>query len=621
MNFPRSLHLFLSLLVIGLLCLTPHAQGYDEPVFSAAPFDDDGVFLSPADQQTLLEALASIACNFRSNASIDSDLVEKSLAIALTIAPFHRNARQAHEALADGNIPETTTFFDSRSAVSEALWGIASGMIAPPVEPEELKLAPLLMEISLLTHPEPTIERILTYEKTSRGRSNSWAGFVSLQPDVYRSNERLANLKREAKGLKSGEPSFFAVKPEPDSTTMPEVAKPATPVPKITASAISEDVREIAGSFPTTEGYLAGTFTIHVRAPAGPAELNRFPFLTERPVEKYPILPLLMPQDNAVDLMGINFPMQKTMSYGISWQQGAIGEASFGPATPLPEEREDRKIRSALQVILTLKSITDAKSLNPEIGILGAFERASESVRPVEDPAALLKSAESLEMPYLLVPSNALAPLVETLSSTEELELLFFSDLIAYTTLDEAYQFITLPEITQAMTEASQIFAEIETVSVRMPLPELARNAKVQERLESILALVPNHFSARAMLEFGRGESTGTSGTPNAISQIDELISPYFALQNERSADLNILRNALDETDLELTRIRTTLEDGMRSYHTKATEVLEAAEIYLGLTNKTTSIAEQRLRELHELLGEMNREREGLGLTPFSAKN
>lgn len=597
------------------------AQGYDEPAFSKAPFDADGIFLSQAERQIALEAMASIACNFQGSHHVDSDLIEKSLAIALSLAPFHKHARQAHEALVDGRAPETTTFFDSRSAISEALWRLASDMTSPPAEPEELKLAPLLMEISLLTHPEPTTERLLFYKTFSGGKRNPWAGFVSLQPDLYDSNKRLENLKREAKNVKRNAPALSGAASEPDSATMPETETPANPKPDIKLSKIREEIRNLTGVFPNADYFPAGTFTLHVRAPTGPVENSRFPFLTERTVKNYPILPLLPAPDNSPTLIGINFPMEKALSYGATWQQGAIGEVSFKPILPLLEEERASKVRSALQVTLSLKSITNATPFNPSIGVLGAYELASESVRPVEDPAALLRAAKSLDLPYLLIPANALTPLLETLSSSEELELLFFSELLSYNTLDEAYRVITLPEISPAMHEASLIFAEIEAVSVRMPLPELARNIKVQERLESILKLVPHHFSALAMHKFGQSPSPGTSEALSDIERIDELILPYLALRDEQSTDENALRNALDNTDIELARIRADLQDETRGYHTMAADLLEAAEIYLGLTNTTSAIAEQRLREFLVIADDLNREREQLGLPALSAED
>lgn len=597
--------------------LPGNAFAYDVPVFHDAPFDRDGIFLEDGDRQSLLEALASIACNFPGSSSVDEDLIEKALGLALTIDPFHGNSRRAHEKLAAGDTPEATQFFDSRSAVAEALWGVAIQLVAPPVEPEAKRLAPLLMEISLLIHPAPTTERIVLLDQWSGGKDDLWKGFVSLQKDVFASNERLQYLKREARTARKEVPS---ISPAKKAASMPKSdpeteAPPARPTGMTAETApIDEEQRSLSGVFSNPTGSATGTFTLRVRAPAAPEEAERFPFLTETTAKNYPYLPVFPAGDVDLPMIGERLIGDKVEAYGITWPQGAVGEAGFESSLPLPDDENVGGIPVSLPLILSLKSISESRDLNPSIGVIGSYDQESSSFLSISDPVELIVESRSLGKAYVLIQSDTLPALLENLLESENLEPLFFSELLSFETLEEAYDWVTLSGIPAAMTEASGIFAEIQSVSARMPLPDLARNVKVQERLERILELVPGHYSARAMLEFGRSPVSDRAHLKTAIAGIDVVIDPYFALRNEFGADTINLRNEVDAADQELSRLRTEVPVEARNYHSLAEDMIDAAGIYLGVSNKTTSIAEQRLRELKALLDQLDSEREVLGL-------
>ncbi len=614
MNFQRLLHRLQLLVVLATTAFIEDVAAYDVPAFHAAPFDRDGIFLEDGDRQSLLEALASVAANFPGSSSVDEDLVEKALAIALTIDPFHGNSRQAHEKLSAGDTPPGTPYFDSRSAAAEALWAAAIQLLTPPVEPEAKKLAPLLMEISLLIHPAPTIARILQFDQLADEKENAWKGFVSLQENIYVSNERLQLLRREAKNARREEMVTTEIA-EPNPKPAPKPRVPAAMLP--VAGTIREDQRQISGVFPAPAGPYVGTFSLEVRAPLSTEEAASFPFLHELKVEKYPVLPILVTGEADLPFIGVRFDTDRNEAYGITWQQGAIGLAGFEVIGNLPEDPDRGEgVPVSLPLILSLKSISESRPLNPSIGLIGAYQRRELTQLPILNPVEVITLGAQLDKPYLLIPSDTLPTLLETLSSDENLGPLFLSDLLSYETMEQAYEVLTLTDLPTPLVEASKIFAEIKSVSARMPLPELARNDKVQERLEAILELVPNHYSAKAMLEFGRKPASNTAILNPTIVAIDAVIDPYFTLRKEFRADMNMLRNQVAAADQELSRLRPEIPAEARNYHTHAVDMIDAAAIYLEFSNKTTSIAEQRLRELNALLDQLDSERERLGLAP-----
>ncbi|MEM6915839.1 MAG: hypothetical protein AAF491_04660 [Verrucomicrobiota bacterium] len=610
-----SFELFFSSLcaAVVLISLAPSVSAYDVPSFEKAPFDRDGIFLEDGERQSLLEALAAISSNFKGTSSIDEDVVEKALAVALAIDPFHGNSRKAHEALAMGEQPSPTSFYDSRSAAAEALWGIASNLSSPPVEPEAGRLAPLVMEIALLVHPSTESERILKFASLSEGIDEAWAGFVDLQPGRHDSNLRARGFRREAKDMSKGakaanKPSrIFMVepglKPPPPSKEKNKPTPP--PPPQIEAPPVVGEERSIAGVFPTGDQYAAGRFSFQVRAPRDSEEAGRFPFLLERLVEAYPFLPIVGAKEAAIPLVFGQIPTEKAKELGILWQQGALGELEFVPSDGAVSPPSD-SVRSSLALVLCLQSISQSRPLNPNFGVVGTYNRSAHLIEGVSEPADSIEAGEDLGIRYLLLPEQSSSRLISSLIRSEDLKLLFHSELLSVDSLEAAFDILTLAEIPEAFETAGEIFAEIEMVSTRMDLPDLARNEKVQERLEEILTLVPNHLSARAMLEFGRAPVDEEAPIREAIRAIDDVIEPYFSLRRELRADDAALLAQMEVADETLFLLRTTIPAEARDYHDLATDMLESAEAYLNFSNKETSLAQQRLEQTQSLLDELN---------------
>jgi len=132
-----------------------------------------------------------------------------------------------------------------------------------------------------------------------------------------------------------------------------------------------------------------------------------------------------------------------------------------------------------------------------------------------------------------------------------------------------------------------------------MPLTELARNAKVMERLKTILAGMPEHLSARAMLEFGQRPESPELRQSLSANRINELVMPLFGLDLP-GANLPAFAEQIDTARLELSRLRATTPSETRDFLASGEDFLAAAELYLDLTNKDSSIALQRLREASE---------------------
>jgi len=608
----------LSWLAMSALSLSPLAvSAYDAPDFSSDVFSPDGIFL-PDDQKTsLLEALAAIASNFPENNRVDDDLREKALALSLRLDPLHYESRIAHRELLKGQKPKPTPYFDSLSAVSETLWTIANRLSAPPLEPEQQRLAPFLMELSLVTHPEPPDVRLKAFIVASEGKALPWNRFTTLQPSENRSTTRALFLRQEAITLqneKKPEKRSDSEKPAPmkpvnDSPADPPVRPSTRPVPMEPISVSVASIR-LVEAIEDSE-LMAGTISLTIRSPANGLERN---WLAEQ-TGGASAIPLL-PSEEGLPLEELAVPSALVTARAWTWPARALGEVSFTPNTRPPGPRRIISARGLLPSVILIESALKKAPINEEMIIAGGLDSATLAPLLPGGILATTEVAASMGRKYLLVPAAAMEELMAYLTKSGKLGILFTTELVSYADVAALITRATSPT-DAALAGASVVFREIEAVSGpgRMTLAELARNAKVQERLQSILTTCPDHLSARAMLEFGRRPETPEMRASQFAGRIEVIVEPFLNI-DDPDEDLSELKGKLEPTKLELSRLRSSVPPEAREFLTAAEDLIEAAELYLNLSNKDTAIAEQRLREANDAINLLDSQRSALGLAP-----
>jgi hypothetical protein len=603
------------------------ARAYDPPEIGPGLFSADGVFLNQEDRSSLLEALAAIGSNFSGNARVDDDLREKSLALALRLDPLHVHSRVAHRELAKGATPPPTDFFDTLASVSETLWTIGNRLAGPPLDPEERRLARYLLELSLLTRPEPPADRLETFAAVCDGQAPEWGTAVRLQHDTNRSTERAFVLFREsgerlrekrretAVAMRADPPGGAATSVAPAAGPGKPPARPPRPAdrPQIEPVTVSlATVRQVVG---VEASPVAGSVSLTLRGPANSVERER---LQESAASS--TLPLI---PSAEDLILNAFSLPTTALPGRSWTAGAVGEVRFTPAVEPPGPGRRLRADALLPAFVLAESVLSKNPVNADFVLLGEVSPDTLQIEMPGDALSSFAAAAALGRPYVLVPAKVGESLVAFLQKSNQLELLFQTELIAYTDAIDVRSRLTTPT-DPALISASAIFKEIREVSLRpdpatrVALPDLAKIPSAQGKLRDILAGFPAHLSAWAMLEYGTRPVTSEILLSQFAAKIDQIVAPFLIFENLEE-DFNGLDGIFDQSGAQFLKLRVETPLEARSLLGSAEDLVEAAERYLELTNKTSSIAEQRLREVQAALAAFKTERSRLGLESASS--
>ncbi|MDH4408772.1 MAG: hypothetical protein QE273_04065 [Verrucomicrobiales bacterium] len=602
------------------------ARAYDPPEIGPGLFSADGVFLNQEDRSSLLEALAAIGSNFSGNAGVDDDLREKSLALALRLDPLHGHSRVAHRELAKGATPPPTDFFDTLASVSETLWTIGNRLAGPPLDPEERRLARYLLELSLLTHPEPPADRLETFAAVCDRQAPEWETAVRLQRDTNRSTERALVLFREsgerirekrretAVAMRADPPGGAATSVAPAAGTGKPPARPPRPADRPQIEPVTVSLATVRQGVGVEASPVAGSVSLTLRGPANNLERER---LQESAASS--TLPLI---PSAEDLILNAFSLPTTALPGRSWTAGAVGEVRFTPAVEPPGPRRLLRADALLPAFVLAESVLSKNPVNADFVLLGEVSPATLQIEMPGDALSSFAAAAALGRPYVLVPAKVGESLVAYLQKSNQLELLFHTELVAYTDAIDVRSRLTTPT-DPALISASAIFKEIREVSLRpdpatrVALPDLAKIPSAQGKLRDILAGFPAHLSAWAMLEYGTRPVTSEILLSQFAAKIDQIVAPFLIFENLEE-DFNGLDGIFDQIDAQFLKLRVETPLEARSLLGSAEDLVEAAERYLELTNKTSSIAEQRLREVQAALAAFKTERSRLGLESAS---
>ncbi len=473
------------------------ALAYDAPDFEYEIFSADGLFLEKNDRDTLLQALASLASNFPGENTVDSDLREKALALALRIDPLHQLSRHAHDSLLKGKPPASTGFFKESTTISDRLWDIAEKMLSGKPEPEAAKLAPYLMDISLSLSPTPPPDRLNKFARLRKFELLPWDQFVSLQPNTNSSSGKIgilfSLLKMEGASSSAGRQNK---KPRPKGSNTPAAKnKPEKNILQLDSASMP--------ALGFSEGsVIAGTLRLNMRK-IGREESKR---LNKRPnggPNAVNPIHLGSPSSDQIRIAGFAQIARLTRFRYKDWPANSLALFSFTKEgdSPVPDS-----LNFSLSGILLMHSVYSGKPIDQSLVFAGRFAPTPDKSQPkkilLETSPEIFKSAKLLKTSFLVLPESAYRKFLEKAAKSGKLGNLFSPQLLSFTDLDDAIK-LAMDEPEELRVKAKAAFEEIEAVTSQMSLEDLARNKAVRVRLQKIVADYPRHLSARMMLDFG----------------------------------------------------------------------------------------------------------------------
>ncbi len=527
-----------SLLLASLALTASVALAYDSPNLDLPLFDRDALQLTANDRDTIVEALNAIGGNFPDSERIDDDLREKSLLVALNLDPLNVNARGTHRSLVRGRPTLSSSYFTSSvSEVAEQLWSSADKLAGKKMEAEANRLSLYLRELSLVLHPSPPVERVRAYAKMADGQPQNWKKHLELQPGVHPSGNRLKRLIDEA-----SEKQASAPKPPTPPAAPKRPATAPDPAQELKARAMA-DAGKGKAKGPGAKGkggrlaermeipdaapiklreieipYIARTRGLaRERAHAGVASLSiRDADLEQdmelfRPREGVALMRALQMKiveaEDSMNLQGTRAAEKLVRDFFPVWPGGLVAEASFTSKFPLRSPPKLTEVDNLVPTTLLLASAF--KGEKPHSGIMYSGYVEYQDGQPEfsfgEGLAAALEQLGYIEdIDYLVMPESAYQEVLAIATETGELDYLFSPQMISYSSWEQLQE-LAFGDVSPR-DQAAAALKEIYAVQGQMTLPELAKNAKVQERLIKLLQSYPQHLSARVMLEHGGGK-------------------------------------------------------------------------------------------------------------------
>lgn len=622
---------------------------YDPPKFEVDYLDTDLLLLDESEVDTLVNLLVKLAVNFPESSQVDSDLQEKALAVALKLAPLHKHARTAHKELSANQTPSKLAPVNSSlTDVADHLWKLTEPISDPNLAgAEAAKLANYIREIALISHPKPATDRVTTFRAAATANPLQWSRFVKLQltnASTIR-GKQLVNPSLVAQPTSptatpvrrtpSQEVTFFGTKssggdsrpvdvfggtttppstmPSITSTTSATVATPSRPVPpkvvinydKLKQTEVSLNYACIVMSG-VTPVPAVGSVSASIK------DANQQKFVVKS------------------DLTGV-----KSIFYGSAGSALAFVKTDYPNWPPqktasilLQTDKQFKKFAKTnlnLPAAILLQSAFSGKSINQQIAFTEF--RAHSQVSADRLGRLIRVASDDVKQEYLVIVDNKYDVLLEIMLETQKLDQLFTPAIISFSDWGELKQIAFEPS--EKREQAQKEFREIEAAAARMSLVEMSQNKLVQEKLEKITALYPQHLSAKVMLGFGKKIGSQNVEDLAEMTQLNfkkadkiaaasfetvKKILKYSVSSTRYEGDI---KDDAEEAKRTLLKIHSGFKDDSREYLFQYKDVLEAMEMYLSIKNRETPTGKTRLKSLREEVAKLNNLRSKVGLKRF----
>ncbi|MEM7145737.1 MAG: hypothetical protein AAF591_11430 [Verrucomicrobiota bacterium] len=606
---------------------------YEEPDFAKRLFVLDAITLEGEAREEVIEVLAGVVPGLLEGDAKDMDVAEKAMAIALRLDSMHLATRQLNDALiGEGAMPELELFMREEAAMK--LWDAVTALMESP-EREDKVLARYLMDVALGLSEKKAWREDMEEVLEKEGNSLEWAAVMTLE------------------SVPEPEP---AVEPEPEP-----VPEPAPEEPKVVAVSESGEEEEMSegmdGVLPPPSPEVVGEPKPEV---TGPVASFRIPeaqvgvilsvtddnglgdpkFWMRNSVEPGELAAAIH-VDGGPGLPGRGAGpggMGRTIYSGAGIAEGTrkvlmgARDRFRGKHGAIPEgtrielilrERgleEPRQI-SLRSVEAPFYVLVDAMALGAELDegfALGGEIDSEGKLLGTMRVAEVLEAASEGQIGSVVMSGEDEIHL-EDVAIRGDVEALMRTQVFGIETIDEAGRYM-MREREASVEEAMELFGEVRALlGGNWSVEALVRNPAVQERLEKVVLLCPDHLSAKVLLGYGRGELGAKCSLAGSMLAIESVAAgPLASLEGATGGAVTTTTTTSvggpggSEELFEFRNLRPKLHPEAMAYGDAVADVLEIATELLGFRNRNTTQAQQKAREMGEAGGRMVAAREEL---------
>jgi hypothetical protein len=280
-------------------------------------------------------------------------------------------------------------------------------------------------------------------------------------------------------------------------------------------------------------------------------------------------------------------------------------------------EGHEHDVAAAATAIL-LEAIGTGRALDPEAVLLGGVDEKGR-ITAVQRLATRLRTLEGTPPAVIGVPMVSEVE-VRDLGLMNELNVLTNLQIVSLVTLDDA-RAITAKARAEKIGKAFSLFASVRDAAAATPVTTLLRNAKFLERLREITTLMPNHLSARLLLQAAAGKIPGRITFATSRQAILKAIKPFVTVTSTNRPAKEIQTVATEGGNV-LLRIQPKIHPAVERYLIAVKAYLRAVNNYLDIptTSQHAVMRNRAAIEINKLLAEVQSEKVKLDQQEASLK-
>jgi len=265
---------------------------------------------------------------------------------------------------------------------------------------------------------------------------------------------------------------------------------------------------------------------------------------------------------------------------------------------------------AAAATAILLESLGTGRALDPDAALLGGVNEKG-NITSVQRLATRLRTLEGLPPPVIGVPMDSEVE-VRDLALMNELDVLAKQQIISLVTLDDA-RAITAKDRPEKVARAFTLFEGVRQAAATTPLTTLLKNPKFLQRLKEIADLMPNHLSARLLLQAATNKVPGRITFATSRQAILKAIKPFVNVTSTNRPAREIQTVATEGGNV-LLRMQSKIHPAVARYLVSMKAYLRAVSNYLDIPNSPQH-ARMRNRaaiEINKLLADVHIEKEKL---------